>query len=456
MWHKLYRYFIVPRSKEEDTANREFVLNVLLAGAAVTMLAAFIALTYRYVVVGATSNLPTMISVLVMLAVVCTVYQVSRRGRHKLAGFLFVLLYFLIAVGASLTWGLTMPANVSLFSLIIVLCGILIGARYSIYGFVAVVLTCIVLRIMQTSDAYHPDFEWTVDPSGVDELMGVCLSLGVIAIVSWLFNFRMERSLRRAERAEAALKRQKAQLEKTVEKRTRELQEAQLEKVQELYKFAELGQLSTALMHELANHLTTLTLDIESLEAENRSRMLQRAKRSMHYIDKMVVQVRDQLRGKTRARPFNVVTETSAVINMLQHKAGQAGVRLLWDESSTSPLRARGDTVRFRQLLTNVVSNAIDAYDRSAAKTNKQVKISLALKRGFVTITIEDWGKGIVSEERAKLFEPFHGSKKGGLGLGLFIARQLAQDHFGGNVTLGNAREHTTFVITLKAYEPDR
>lgn len=455
-WRKFYKRFIAPKQGDEDTGNRELVLNVLLSGAVVTMLIAQGSLLYSYVVLGYGDRLPTIISVCGMLAAVATIYVLARKGRYKLAAYSFIGLYFLIAVGVTFSWGLGMPATVALFSLIVVVGGILIDARHSLYSFGVVLATVIFLRFLELQGTYKPDLSWTTDPSNGGNLTGVLLMFGIMAIVSWLFNFRMERSLHRAERAEAALKRQKAQLEQTVEKRTRELQQAQLEKVQELYKFAELGQLSTALMHELANHLTTLTVDIESLEAENRTRMLQRAKRSMHYIDKMVQQVRDQLRGKTRARIFSAVAETGAVIDMLQHKAGQAGVQLVWEKpKNETTFRVRGDTLRLRQLLANIISNGIDAYESSPKKA-KQVKVSGSSKNGFITLKIEDWGKGIASKDHTKLFDPFQGSKKGGLGLGLFIAKQIAHDHFGGNVALDANQTHTVFVITLKAYEPGR
>jgi signal transduction histidine kinase len=451
MLQKLYDRYIAPRDKDEDARNRELVLNILLVGAFISMLLALTSLIQRQVV-GEGEKLPTIVSVLIMLAVTGGIYALSRNGRHKLAGFSFILLYFLIAIGASLTWGLTMPANIGLFSFIVVLCGILIGARYSLYGFASVVVGFIVLRLLQTNGVYQPNLEWTTDPAGSDELIGVCLMLGVIAIVSWLFNVRMERSLRRAERAERALQRQKAELEKIVEKRTRELQATQLEKVQELYRFAELGQLSTALMHELANHLTTLNIDIESLEDDNRSQMLKRTKRSMGYIDKMVLQVRDQLRGKTHNRTFNAASEIEAVIGILQHKAVLADVALEWQPPKAQKLQVHGDALRLRQLLANIVSNAIDAYDEEL--DDRRVVVSASIKRGLVQITVEDWGRGIPEADKPKLFDPFFGTKKRGLGLGLFIARQIAQDHFGGNIRLDASKSHTVFVITLKAHAP--
>ncbi len=454
MWRKFYSRFIAPRQGHEDTGNREFVLNVLVTGAVVTMLIAQSSLVYNYFVLGYHHLLPTIISVFVMLAVAGTIYALSRKGHYRAAAYSFIGLYFFIALGVAWSWGLGVPVAVALFGLIVVLGGILLGARYSLYSFAVVVLSIITLKILELGGVYRPDLSWMENPSDGGSLTGVILLFGVIAIVSWLFNFRMERSLHRAERAESALKRQKANLERIVEKRTRELQETQLEKVQELYRFAELGQLSTALMHELANHLTTLTFDIESLDAQNHSQMLQRAKRSMHYIDKMVIQVRDQLRGKTRMRMFNVSAEAQAVIGILQHKASQAGVHMVWEiPKNEVKLRTKGDSLRFRQLLANVISNGIDAYKEMKAET-KQVSVAATTKGNLITIRVEDWAKGVRPEDRPKLFDPFFGTKKGGLGLGLFIARQIAQDHFGGNITLDTSKSHTVFVITLKTHEP--
>lgn len=453
MLKKFYRRYIAPRDSDEDTRNRELVLNVLLVGAAATMLAALLALLHTLLIVGDNSVTSTILSVLFMLGVTGVIYALSRSGKHKLAALLFILLYLLIAIGASITWSLGMPSSVALFGLIVVLCGILLGARYSLYGFFTVVGVFVVLKLLEINSVYEPDLTWTNDPSGGDELIGTCLVLGVIAIVSWLFNFRMERSLHRAERAERALKRQKQMLEHTVEKRTQELQAAQLEKVQELYRFAELGQLSTALMHDLANHLTTLTLDIESLGAEHRSSMLQRAKRSMRYIDEMVLQVRDQLRGKGRSHVFNVATEVKAVINILRHKADQAEVAVFWQApKSQGALQCKGDTLRFRQLLANLISNAIDAYEPGKSSAKRQVLVYAERKGRSIALAIEDHGKGIDPKLKDKLFEPFYGNKKGGLGLGLFIAKQIAQDHFAGDIKIDTAKNKTVFTVTLKAH----
>src|SRR4051812_21420069 len=102
--------------------------------------------------------------------------------------------------------------------------------------------------------------------SSFGDVLAYCVGFGMLALVSWLYNREMERSLRQAQGAEAALLQQKATLEVEVEKRTEELRQAQLEEMQQMYRFAELGQLGVTLLHGLANHLTALTLEIEGLD----------------------------------------------------------------------------------------------------------------------------------------------------------------------------------------------
>jgi signal transduction histidine kinase len=66
-----------------------------------------------------------------------------------------------------------------------------------------------------------------------------------------------------------------------------------------------------------------------------------------------------------------------------------------------------------------------------------------------IIIVISDWGKGISKSQRRYLFRPFHTTKRTGLGIGLFIARQTVVINFAGNVTLNSASDHTEFVIKL-------
>jgi signal transduction histidine kinase len=446
---RLYRFFIAPKQRSEDIRNREVVLNVLLSGTLLMLLAALPLSVISLVVLRHHYALSGVLSVLVATALVSVLFALSRSGHYRVAAFILVGIYFLLATMVVYRWGITIPVGVLLNGLVIVLAGILLGSVYSLWAAGVIGVLFVALQELAQQGVIKPDWSWVATRPTIIDALSFCLIFALIALVSWLFNNQMERSLKRARRAEAGLKRQKQLLETTVEKRTRQLQDAQLERVQQMYRFAELGQLSTALLHDLANHLTSLSLDIEGLEEQSRSSMLRRAKRSIRYIDDMVARVRDQLHGRSQIRPFNVASEIEEVVTIMTHRAQDAGVQLVWQPfADKKALRARGEPIRFRQLIANLLSNAIDAYEPDS-KSKREVLITADATADKVIVTFNDWGRGIPQSARPKLFEPFYSTKKTGMGMGLFIARQIAEEHLGGSLHLDSGKKHTAFVLTL-------
>lgn len=445
---RLYTRLIKPQQRSEDLRNRELVLNVLVAGTISVFFAAFVLLVlslsvHPYV-------LTRVILVGIGLTIALGIYRLSRIGRYRSAAYLLIGLYGGIATGVAYRWGITIPAAMLLYGMVLVLSGILLSARATPYALGVVVLTVALLRTLQVQGIVSPDYSaWAQQPLNFGTVIGCCLIFAVLATVSWLYTSQMEGSLRRARRAEAALTRQKRLLEVTVERRTRQLQDAQLEKVQQMYRFAELGQLSTALLHDLANHLTTLSLDIEGLGEENRSSMLKRAKRSIRYIDDMVARVRDQLHGRAQIKLFNVAGEIEKIITIMNHRAQAAGVRLLWEQPEVKKnLRVRGEPIRFRQLMANLISNGIDAYERASPEP-REVRINAEATSNTIIITVNDWGRGIPLDKRPKLFEPFFSTKRTGMGMGLFISKQICEEQFDGHLHLDHKQKHTAFIVTL-------
>lgn len=450
MLHRLYTYFIEPRQKDEDLRNRELVLNVLLVGTLVLLLSTVLLLVLSYFGFHHRYVLVRMEGVTAALVATWWIYFLSRSGRQQIAAWLLIGIYLLIATSVAWRWGVTIPSAALLFGVVIMVTGTVLRSPYPLYVAGVSIIITLAIELAQERGLIRPDLSWIQDPFGISTVSGFCLIFGVIALVSWLFNERTEQSLHRARRAEAGLRRQKLLLESKVEKRTRQLQAAQLEKMQQLYRFAELGQLSTALLHDLANHLTTLTLDIEGLEAESHSHILKRAKRSIRYIDDMVLRVRDQLHGKARIHTFNVASETDEVITILTHKAADAGVKLSWEaRSDKKDLHCRGESIRFRQLMANLLGNGIDAYTGQPEGDTREVRVTLEVSGKYIIVIVTDWGKGIDPANRDKLFEPFYSTKKTGMGMGLFIVRQIVEEQFKGSVKLDNVPGHTAFIITL-------
>jgi len=111
--------------------------------------------------------------------------------------------------------------------------------------------------------------------------------------------------------------------------------------------------------------------------------------------------------------------------------------------------RVRGDRDRLRQVLVNLIDNAI-----KYSSPGDPVQVEAHSSNGQVLIDVRDRGPGIPQEHQKVIFEKFgrvHGeTAKPGTGLGLFIARSIAEAH-GGSVAVRSdpEQEGTTFTLSL-------
>jgi signal transduction histidine kinase len=107
---------------------------------------------------------------------------------------------------------------------------------------------------------------------------------------------------------------------------------------------------------------------------------------------------------------------------------GQDEVRLSTELPVALP-RVRGDAERLRQLVDNLISNAIKYSDSGG-----EVRVEAGADDGHVVVRVRDTGPGIRPEHHAQIFEKFGraaGSAKPGTGLGLFLSRSFAEAHGG-------------------------
>lgn len=109
----------------------------------------------------------------------------------------------------------------------------------------------------------------------------------------------------------------------------------------------------------------------------------------------------------------------------------------------------RGDRARLRQVLGNLIENAVKYSPEGG-----QVRVSAAAANGTVQISIKDSGPGIPSDQRARIFEKFGrvdvpGASKPGTGLGLFIARSIAEAHGGALDVSSGLEPGAVFTLTV-------
>ena len=111
----------------------------------------------------------------------------------------------------------------------------------------------------------------------------------------------------------------------------------------------------------------------------------------------------------------------------------------------------RGDRERLRQVLANLIDNAV-----KYSSAGDQVDVAAAAENGTLRIAVSDHGPGIAREHQKLIFEKFGrakvaGAAKPGTGLGLFIARSIAEAH-GGSLEVASAPARgATFTLELPA-----
>lgn len=451
---ELYLRFIAPRQQTQEARNREIVLTLLTIG---TMVALGFLLLLLLVTLGVTQQTYLFGRILlcaVFLGLTIYIYILARRQAYRPAAIMLLSLYALTVAGMTWSWGVHLSFTLVFWALVIVLAGILLSARYALLAAAAVISTILLLLIMQMLGWYHPDESWLQSPPTAVDALAYCVLFMGLGMVSWLFGRQSERSLRRATQAEAELLKEQSLLEDKIEERTLELQVAQFEEMQQLYRFAELGHLSVALLHDLANHLTVLTLNIEDLDHKHHSDSIKRARHSIRYLENMVSRVRHQLHGREQLSNFSLPAKAREVMKLLEPKAREMQVIInCQTKGPKNRLRLMGDTVKFSQIMAIIITNAIEAYVDQPIKSQRTVDIVFEAKPDHIAITITNYGKPITSALRKTLFEPFRTTKKRGMGIGLYIARRMLENNFAGTITLAPTTTYTQFKLTLP-HEP--
>lgn len=453
---------LAPRSSDEDSKRREFILNILLfcsiflfVTANIVSLVASIGHSESY-----QQDSISTVALLLTLAFFVGLYYLSRKGFFNFASYLLLGVMFLLATYMIARWGVEVQAALLFFVLIIVMAGILISTRLAFIAVVVALLDLATVFFLQNFNLIHPNRYWTTEQAKFSDVIMFGIIFAVIATVSWLSNREIEKSLRRARASEAELKNERDSLETTVEERTRELKESQLEKMTQLYRFAEFGRLSTGIFHDLLNPLNAVALNMEkvisqhgNVELFNESKTyLERAFAATKKMEDFVLSVRRQMSRQENSTQFSLTKEIQQVIDVLSHKAIQWQVKMFFTPGVN--IETFGNAVKFNQVVLNLVANAIESYgfpkDGETDQGLRKVEIEILNEKELVNLTVKDYGVGIPKEDYVKVFQPFYTTKMAlGMGIGLSTVKRIVEKDFNGIIKIDSEQNRGT-LFTVK------
>lgn len=219
----------------------------------------------------------------------------------------------------------------------------------------------------------------------------------------------------------------------------------------EVERLAELGRLSSSILHEISNPITSALLYLEQYK-DQPAAAIRKVQASIKTLREYVEAARQQARGESQSIQFRVNHQIAQLKRVVQPLAKQAGVQLTFATNQDCILY--GDPVKFQQVVANLIVNAIEAYGHdSAPELVKPVRVSLYACEDCFTIEIADWGQGIKPSQIGRIFEPFYTTKSHnghGLGIGLAIVKQHVTSDFNGSISVRSGRRQgTTFSVTI-------
>jgi two-component system CheB/CheR fusion protein len=213
--------------------------------------------------------------------------------------------------------------------------------------------------------------------------------------------------------------------------------------------------------HELRSPLTSLSGNLQlilrrhgaSLDEQTR-RMLDVASSQTHHLTSLVNELVDVVRLQTgrmwlTTEPINLVDVVRQAVDAAQ---GMTDGQTIEPSLPSEPVVVAVDRIRLSQVLTNLLANAI-----TYAPGADRIEIGVRRADGLAEVTVHDFGPGVPESERERIFQRFSqvelsesDRRQGaGLGLGLYIAREIVAAH-GGTLTVEETTDPgATFIVRL-------
>jgi len=252
------------------------------------------------------------------------------------------------------------------------------------------------------------------------------------------------------------------ELERLLEEKTAEFEEAKAKlNLQETTKLEFLARVSHEMRTPLNGVIGMTELTLEQIEDTDCRAMLEDSLASSKLLLAILNDMLDLSRiesGKLllEHRPFSPKDVTNKVINIVNHSADTKNrAPITFFCGPEVPSLIYGDSLRFGQILLNLITNA----SKFTPSTGNITVVISSSEENILSVVVEDTGIGIPKEIQLKIFEPFlqadsgNSRRSGGSGLGLSICQQLTKLMNGEIILNSEAGEGTRFTVLIPFQE---
>jgi signal transduction histidine kinase len=230
-----------------------------------------------------------------------------------------------------------------------------------------------------------------------------------------------------------------------------------LRRVEDTRQIAVMGELASSVSHQIRNPLTSIKLNLQSLDEEARAEGLSETSirslgiclREVGHLEEAVSRMRALVRThppmRVRALLHSIIEEAVELLeSQLENSSVRVDLRL---DASHDGILADPEDVK--SAFVNLLVNAEEAMAGGGTVRIGTSNPSGTHPDGIIRTEVADEGPGVPDEAREQIFRPFVTSKKDGTGFGLAIARLAIQEHMGTLSLKSDAGSGATFVVEL-------
>lgn len=234
-------------------------------------------------------------------------------------------------------------------------------------------------------------------------------------------------------------------------------------------KMASMGELLGIIAHQWKQPLNAIGLIIQDMDfafdegevtREYLSHVSNETMKQILFMSKTIDDFRNFLKPSKTPSPFDVDKAVKSVISLLQPLINRADITFTYscqNERPDTPLIIKGYANEFKQVVFNIISNALDAIkDKQEKSSDKKsgkgmVRITCTGTRDLVVLKVTDNGGGIPEMYKGKIFDSYFSTKgEQGTGIGLYMAKTIIEENMDGKLYAINLEDGAEFTIELK------
>ena len=244
-----------------------------------------------------------------------------------------------------------------------------------------------------------------------------------------------------------------ASLEETVEARTQELKDTQIELIQK-NKAAALGNMAATIVHELSQPLAAINSSVAAIQSkakrgnweganESVSRLMPLSSKMNHVIKLLKY---FSYEDSTMVESVTLSSLVTQSVEVLRDQINEKNISIHIDDQYQD-VSVLVSPIKIDLAISNLLKNAIDAVE---AVNEPVMNIHTELKKDMIRLCIEDNGGGVDKQIMGQLFNPYFTTKEvgKGMGLGLSITYEVVQQHEG-KISTVNTKKGARFSIDL-------